>query len=86
MEEVTVMTIEERRHMLLVATLRTTAVVCGSDLKGPAAHTMASHLRDYSTGAVYAALRHIERTHTGRLSLADIIFHIDDPKAPMSIN
>ena len=86
MEEVTVMSIEERRHMMLVSSLVLTADVCGSDLKRATAHMMASHLRHYSHDVVFAALRKIERTHTGRLSLAEIIFHIDDPKAPKSIN
>ena len=63
--------------------LAVAAEVCGSQLSEGAIAIMADELDSYEFEAVAKALKIVVREHAGRLSLAVIIKHIDDPNAPM---
>ena len=72
---------EERNK--IARALAVTAEVCGSQLSEGAIALMVEVLDRYEFEAVTKALKIVMREHTGRLSLAVIIKHIDDPNAPM---
>lgn len=57
----------------IIDAIKTTAMMCGSDLQDDAAKMMMFDLKGYGGEAVMAMLQKLRRTHKGRFSLAQMI-------------